>query len=250
MQQVEHGSKSLGSTEPLICSADLTGKSNHLAKLVTGGLALTNNAFDRICGLIINGAASGQRGDLRPWIAGGFYRVKVSAAVADKAYLQLDTANPGQLVTQTTGQAVAQAVEAAADAGQIISVQALVCAGVESPQWAPTAANATATLTANALITGIITSTGATGPTLLTLPLGTALDTALPAMRVGGSLEFTIINTGTGAANDVTLVANTGVTIIGNPTVGALTDGTIIQGSGRFQLKKTGTATYEVYRLS
>jgi hypothetical protein len=113
---------------------------------------------------------------------------------------------------------------------------------------APSAANATATLTAAQIVGGVITSTGATGPTLLTMPLATDLDAALPNMKIGEFIEFDIINTGTGAANDVTLQVNTGVTIVGNPTVGSLTDATIISGSGIFRLRKSAASTYVVYR--
>ncbi len=114
----------------------------------------------------------------------------------------------------------------------------------------PTAANTTATLTAAALLGGLITSTAATNPSLLTLPLATAIDTAAPNMKVGEYFDFHLINTGTGATNDVTLQVNTGVTIVGNPTVGALTDATTISGSGHFRVRKSAASTYVVYRLA
>lgn len=116
-------------------------------------------------------------------------------------------------------------------------------------QPAPTAKTVTAVLTAAELLTGIVTTTGATAPSVHQLPLGTALDTAI-TMNVGESFDFTVINTGTGAGDDATITVNTGVTIVGNPTVGALTDTTIISGSGTFRVRKTAVATYVVYRLS
>jgi hypothetical protein len=117
-------------------------------------------------------------------------------------------------------------------------------------QGAPAAKTVTAALSAADLTGGLITTTGATAPSEHQLPLGTALDTALPGMVVGESFDFVLINTGTGASDDATITVNTGVTIVGNPTVGSLTDGTIISGSGTFRVRKTATATYVVYRLS
>jgi hypothetical protein len=49
---------------------------------------------------------------------------------------------------------------------------------------------------------------------------------------------------------DATLTVNTDVTIVGNPTVGALTDATIISGSGTFRARYTGGVTFIVYRLA
>jgi hypothetical protein len=43
---------------------------------------------------------------------------------------------------------------------------------------------------------------------------------------------------------------NTDVTIVGNATIGSLTDATIISGSGRFRARYTGGVTWIVYRLS
>jgi hypothetical protein len=40
------------------------------------------------------------------------------------------------------------------------------------------------------------------------------------------------------------------VTIVGNPTVGSLTDATIISGSGTFRARYTGTTVWVVYRLA
>lgn len=75
------------------------------------------------------------------------------------------------------------------------------------------------------------------------------LEAALPAQfAVGDAFEWTLINTGTGASDDATITVNTDVTIVGNPTVGALTDATIIPGSGTFIVKKTAANTFVVYR--
>lgn len=117
-------------------------------------------------------------------------------------------------------------------------------------QGAPTAKTVTAAITAAELLAGIITTTGATGPSEHQLPTGTLLAAAIPDIAVGDSFDFTVINTGTGASDDATLTVNTGVTIVGNATVGALTDATILSGSGLFRARYTAANTFVVYRLA
>lgn len=131
----------------------------------------------------------------------------------------------------------------------VYDVSAATFVAVHS-QGAPAAKTVTAALSAADVLGGIVTTTGVTAPSVHQLPTGSALDTAAPGLVSGESFDFTIINTGTGASDDATITVNTGVTIVGNPTVGALTDGTIVSGSGTFRVRKTGTATYVVYRLS
>ena len=117
-------------------------------------------------------------------------------------------------------------------------------------QVTPTAKTVTAAITAAELATGIITTTAATGPSEHQLPTGTLLLAEFPNAAANDSFDFTLINTGTGAADDATLTVNTDVTIVGNPTVGALTDATIISGSGTFRARYTTGTTWIVYRLA
>lgn len=117
-------------------------------------------------------------------------------------------------------------------------------------QGAPAAKTVTAALTAAEIVGGLVTTTGATGPSIHQLPIGADIDAALPDLKIGEAFDFTIVNTGTGASTDATITVNTGVTIVGNPTVGSLTDGTIISGSGTFRCRKTAAATYVVYRIA
>ncbi len=117
-------------------------------------------------------------------------------------------------------------------------------------QATPTAKTVTAAITAAELVTGIITTTGATGPSIHQLPTGTLLKAQFPGIADGDSFDFHIINTGTGASDDATITVNTDVTIVGSPTVGALTDATIISGSGMFRAKNTTGVTWVVYRLA
>ena len=68
---------------------------------------------------VLNGAAAASRADVRPWVAGGVYKVRCSAAVTAGAELQLDTSTTGTLVTRTTGPAVAKALETTSGAKRI-----------------------------------------------------------------------------------------------------------------------------------
>ena len=106
-------------------------------------------------------------------------------------------------------------------------------------QVAPTAKVAAATLTAAELATGIITYTGASAA--LTMPLGTALDTAFPSMKVNSCFDFYIINIG--GTNAATVTANTGVTLVGVAAVSANT-------ACNWRVRKTADATYVAYRIA
>jgi hypothetical protein len=100
------------------------------------------------------------------------------------------------------------------------------------------------------LLTGIITTTGATGPSVHQLPTGTALLAEVPYFTAGDSFDFFIINTGTGASDDATITVNTDVTIVGNPTTGALVDATQDVGSSHWRARYTTGVTWIVYRLA
>lgn len=128
----------------------------------------------------------------------------------------------------------------------IIALRSIVI----KPQGAPTAKTTTAAISAAELMAGIITTTGATAPSEHQLPTGTLIDAELPGIATGDSFDFYVINTGTGASDDATLTVNTDVTIVGNPTVGAITDGTTTDGSGHFRMRRSGTNTYVCYRIA
>lgn len=95
----------------------------------------------------------------------------------------------------------------------------------------------TQTLTAAMIIGGNTTyhiTTGGTTPSL-TLPLGTAMDTAIPDMRPGQSYVLRVINKNSGNA---TIVTNTGWTLSGGTLVAATNTWK------EFLVTKTGTGTY------
>jgi len=96
------------------------------------------------------------------------------------------------------------------------------------------------TLTAAQLLNGIIQSTPA-GAINLTLPLQSAMDTALPKSAANQAFDFSIINT-SGGANTITVLANSWT------TVGVLTIAQNV--SARFRARKTGTGAWTLYRIS
>lgn len=107
-------------------------------------------------------------------------------------------------------------------------------------QGAPDAEVGSVTLTAAALLTGIINGTPV-GAANYTLPLQSAMDTALPSSVAGDAFDFSLINT-SGGANTITVLANSW-TLVGAMTVAQNV-------SARFRARKTGTGAWTLYRLS
>jgi len=109
---------------------------------------------------------------------------------------------------------------------------------------APQTATATATLTAAQIANQMLVANPGTSAATYTLPLGTAIDTAVPNATVGSTFDLAIVNIGT-SSGAVTLAVNTGVTDGGN----ALT-AVAVTTSQMFRFRKTGDGTYVVYRLA
>lgn len=118
------------------------------------------------------------------------------------------------------------------------------------PQGAPIALTTSATLTAAQLAVGLLTANQGGGATATyTLPTGTLMDAAFGNFRNDTAFEFSLINVSTVAAEDVTIAAGTGWTLVGNPTVNS-NDAITSVSSGRFRARKTGTATWTLYRIA
>ena len=109
-------------------------------------------------------------------------------------------------------------------------------------QGAPTAVNATATLTIAQILTFIITCTN-TVAVSLTLPTGTLTDAGIlvGALANDRGFEWEIINLGT-TSGAVTLLAGVAHTIVGAAV-------TAIGTSSRWRTRKTATNTYVTYRI-
>lgn len=115
---------------------------------------------------------------------------------------------------------------------------------------APTALTVTAVLTAAQLINGSFTANqGGGAVATYTLPTAALLNAALPAdFSVDDSFEFTLINISTVAAEDVTIAAGTGWTLVGNMTVNS-NDAIGSVSSGIFRARKTAATTWTLYRI-
>lgn len=118
-------------------------------------------------------------------------------------------------------------------------------------QGAPTAKTVSATLTAAEILAGIITvAQGAAGASAQQLPLASAMDTALPNAAAGDAIDFSVINISTVDAEDASLTTNTGWTLVGSMDVPAYSAAGSLNSSGRFRARKTGTATWTLYRIA
>lgn len=138
---------------------------------------------------------------------------------------------PGRLVFSTSADGTASNTE------QLRITNDGVCA---YNQAAPAAIDATATATIANLKTGLITSSTAAAVSI-TLPTGTNCDGGFSGVYTNLTFEWSVINTG--ATNAVTILGNTGHTIVGSATVAA-------SNSGRFASRRTGVNTWVTYRLS
>lgn len=98
--------------------------------------------------------------------------------------------------------------------------------------------SASQTLSTADVAGGIVRFTGSTGQTL-TSPSGSSLDAAYPSLATNGSMDFSIVNTG----STVTLAVGTGVTLVGRSNVAG-------NSSSTYRLVKTGTATYTLYQIA
>lgn len=108
---------------------------------------------------------------------------------------------------------------------------------------APSTATATATLTTAQLLSGILLGSPGSSAASYTTPTGTEIDTALPNAKVGSTFDLSITNVDGSGSGVITVVGGTGVTAPTLATVAA-TAGT----SQLFRFRKTGTATWSIYR--
>jgi hypothetical protein len=108
---------------------------------------------------------------------------------------------------------------------------------------APATAADTATLTAAQVLNGIILATP-TAAASYTLPTVADLEAVLSSAKEGSTVEFVIINLAS-SNYDITVVTNTGWTVTGGGVV-------VVQeaSSARFRARKTGSTTWQLYRIA
>ena len=126
-----------------------------------------------------------------------------------------------------------------------------VTAATFNTAGAATSVNWYNTATQTATNTATLSAAQITGPFLLgtptatasyTLPLASAVDTALGTPPNETGWEFTVFTT---AAFAITLLTNTGWTLVGSMATGATANS-----FARFRIRKTGAAAYSIYRIS
>lgn len=119
---------------------------------------------------------------------------------------------------------------------------------------APAAKTTATTLTAAEVADGWITANQGGGAAAnYTLPtcanLETELLTRFALVPVGGCIDFIVVNISTNAAEDITLVTNTGWTLVGEMTIES-NDSDRAQSFARFRARRTAANTYTLYRIS
>jgi hypothetical protein len=110
----------------------------------------------------------------------------------------------------------------------------------------PATATATATLTAAQVLNGILLGSPGASAASYTLPTVADLETALPnSDKPGVSFDFSVINVDGNTSGVITLVTNTGWTLVGLMTIVA-TAGT----AQAFRARKSATGAWTLYRMA
>ena len=139
-----------------------------------------------------------------------------------------------------------------ADRGIISSdTEVLINAVALKKQVTPATMTATDTLTVDQLLTGLILATPVAAVNY-TLPTGTLMDAALTDYMVNdASFDVVIINLSPTDANEITLLAGVGFTIVGQPIVDSNEWEVAWYGNtGTFRCRKTAANTFVAYRIS
>lgn len=108
---------------------------------------------------------------------------------------------------------------------------------------APATATATATLSAAQIINGNLLGSPGASAASYTLPTTAALNNVLSNTKIGSAFEFNVINVDGNSSGVITLVTNTGWTLVGLMTVVA-TAGT----AQLFRARRIGDTTWALYR--
>ena len=109
----------------------------------------------------------------------------------------------------------------------------------------PVTAAGSATLSVAQLTNGIILGSPGSSVTSYTLPTCALLDAALGNAKVGSAFDFSVVNVDGSGSGVITLATAAGWTLVGLMTVAA-TAGT----AQAFRARKTGDATWTLYRVA
>lgn len=208
----------------------------------TGGAATAGNSAGGAAS-VVGGAGHGTG-------AGGAVAVTGGASGAGATGNGGAASVTGGAASSTNGNGGSVVLTGGAKAGSGVAGMIIHRGVMVVPQGAPAAKTVSATLTAAEVLTGIITvNQGGGAASAQQLPLAADLDAAMPDVAAGDAFDFSVINISTVAAEDASVTTNTGWTLVGNMDVAsnaAATD----KSAGRFRARKTGTATWILYRLS
>lgn len=112
-------------------------------------------------------------------------------------------------------------------------------------QATPVALTVSATLTAAQLTNGIILGSPTTTAASYTLPTVADLEVLVSSAKVNSCFDFSVVNVNGSSSGVITLVTNTGWTLVGLMTVVA-TAGT----AQIFRAVKTGDGAWSLYRIA
>ena len=116
-------------------------------------------------------------------------------------------------------------------------------------QAAPQTATATATLTVAQVTGGLLVGSPSTTAATYTLPTATAIDAVMTNMKTNSTFKLTVVNLGT-TDGLITVAVGTGITAVGNLVIAITGSAAGVGGAAQFLFRKTGTATYSVYRIA
>jgi len=106
-----------------------------------------------------------------------------------------------------------------------------------------------ATLTTAQLATRIVLGSPGTSAAAYTLPTAALTDAAFSSMPNNSSFDFTVINVDGSSSGVITMTAGTGWTIGTSGSQGLMTIAATAGNSISFRARKTGDATWALYRL-
>ena len=226
-------------TAPTIAPIAATGGTNGVATTITGGGAAAAGGIISVQG----GASSGSGAGGNAIIAGGTSGSGVG----------------GSVMIQTAG-GTAMTVDAAKDittTGNLISgTKGIYLRNASYPDvikyqgTQATSNDGTAVISGANILTGIIQCTP-------TADRSKAIDTAeniISALNLntnGDAFDFSVINLATDGAQNITITAGTGVTLVGNMRIHAqdAADDAVSIGTGRFRIGRTSSTAVTLFRI-
>lgn len=110
-------------------------------------------------------------------------------------------------------------------------------------------ATATATLTVAQITGNLLVGNPSTSAATYTLPTAAAIDAVITNAKVGSTFNLIVVNLGT-SSGIITMAVGTGITAVGNLLVAITGSAAGVGGAAQFMFRKTGTATYDLFRIA